>query len=112
LQLSPGSPEEKYFRQRVPKDAKKEAEALAELPKPFAVLEAELDKRNWLGGDRFTVADLNVASVMSWTRLANVDLSATPRIAEWLGRCMSRPAFGADLAGARFNEAKVNQAGR
>ena len=112
LQLPPGSPEEKYFRQRVPKDAKKEAEALAELPKPFAVLEAELGKRKWLGGDRFTVTDLNVASVMSWTRLANVDLSATPRIAEWLGRCMSRPAFGAELAGARFSGGQANEAGR
>ena len=96
----------------MPKDAKKEAEALAELPKPFAVLEAELGKRKWLGGDRFTVTDLNVASVMSWTRLANVDLSATPRIAEWLGRCTSRPAFGADLAGARFSDGKANEAGR
>jgi glutathione S-transferase len=98
LQFPPGSPEEKYFRERAPKDAKKESDALAELTKPFAVLEAELAKRKWLGGDRFTVADLNVASVMAWTQIANIDLSTTPRIAEWLGRCTSRPAFRGDAA--------------
>ncbi|HEX2463874.1 MAG TPA: glutathione S-transferase family protein [Thermoanaerobaculia bacterium] len=112
LQMPAGSPEERYFRQRVPRDAKKEAEALAELPKPFAVLEAELGKSKWLGGGSFTVTDLNVASVMFWTRLAHIDLTATPRIAEWLDRCTSRPAFGAELAGARFSEGKVNEAGR
>jgi glutathione S-transferase len=92
-QFPPGSAEEKYFRQRVPKDAKKEADSLAELPKPFAVLEGELGRTKWLGGDRFTVTDLNVASVMAWANLANLDLSPTPRVAEWLGRCTSRPAF-------------------
>jgi glutathione S-transferase len=94
LELPPDSPEARYFRQRVPKDAKKEQESLAELQKPLSVLEGELQKRRWLGGDRFTVTDLNVASVMAWTRMAAIDLSATPRVADWLGRCTSRPAFG------------------
>jgi glutathione S-transferase len=98
MQFPPGSAEEMYFRQRAPKDAKKESDALAELPKPFGVLEGELGQRKWLGGDRFTVADLNVASVMAWAPLAKVDLSSTPRIADWLRRCTSRPAFGGDAA--------------
>jgi glutathione S-transferase len=93
IELPPDSPEAKYFRERVPKDAKKEEESLAELTKPFAVLDAELGKRRWLGGDRFTVTDLNVASVMAWARMAGIDLAATPRVADWLGRCLSRPAF-------------------
>ena len=93
LELPPDSPEAKYFRQRVPKDAKKEKESLAELDKPLGVLDGELAKRQWLGGDRFTVTDLNVASVMAWARMAGIDLSAVPRVADWLGRCTSRPAF-------------------
>jgi glutathione S-transferase len=94
LELPPDSPEAKYFRERVPRDAEKEQAALAELTKPFAVLDAELRKQRWLGGDRFTVADLNVASVMAWTKPAGIDLDATPRVADWLARCTSRPAFG------------------
>jgi glutathione S-transferase len=100
LELPPDSAEARYFRQRVPKDAKKEAESLTELEKPFAVLEGELRKHTWLGGDRFTVTDLNVASVIAWTRMATIDLSATPRIGDWLGRCMSRPAFGGQAQNA------------
>ena len=95
MQFPPGSPEEKYFQQRQPRDAKKESDSLNELTKPFAVLENELTRRQWLVGDRFTVADLNVASVMAWAPLAKIDLSPVPRIAEWLGRCTSRPAFQA-----------------
>ena len=91
LQLPPGSAEEKYFRQRVPMDAKKESEALAELPKPFGVLETELGETQWLGGDRFTVTDLNVASVMAWAPLANIDLSAR-RPASSSGWAVARPA--------------------
>ena len=94
MQLPAGSAEEKYFRQRVPKDAKMESAALAELAKPLGVLEGALAKTQWLGGDRFTVADLNVASVLAWAQLANIDLGAWPRVAEWLGRCVARPAFG------------------
>ena len=93
MQFTAGSPEEKYFRERVPKDAKIEANALAELKKPLGVLEGVLAKTQWLGGDRFTVADLNVASVLAWGRLAGVDLSGWPRVDDWLTRCLSRPAF-------------------
>ena len=93
LELPPDSAEAKYFRERVPRDAEKEEQALADLEKPFGVLDAELAKRQWLGGDRFTVADLNVASVMAWARMAGIDLSTVPRVADWLGRCMARPAL-------------------
>ena len=88
-----GSAEEKYFRQRVPKDPKKEQDALAELAKPLAVLDGALARSPYLLGDLFTVADLNVAAVMAWGSMAKVDLSSKPRVADWLGRCLARPAF-------------------
>jgi glutathione S-transferase len=64
-----------------------------DLDRPLGVLEAHLKDRDYLLGNHFTVADLNVAAVMVWTRLAKVDLSACPRVADWLQRCVSRPAF-------------------
>jgi glutathione S-transferase len=64
-----------------------------ELDRPLGVLEAHLKDRDWLLGSRFTVADLNVASVMAWARGARLDMTAYPRVADWLRRCMSRPAF-------------------
>jgi glutathione S-transferase len=62
------------------------------LDRPLKVLDAHLADRDWLMGNRFTVADLNVASVLSWTRGAKYDLSAYPRVADWLDRCLARPA--------------------
>jgi glutathione S-transferase len=44
----------------------------------LAVLERALDGRGWLVGDRFTVADLNVAGVLSPSRAADPDLAGFP----------------------------------
>jgi glutathione S-transferase len=65
----------------------------ADLKRPFIVLESHLRNSDYLLGDRFSVADLNVASVMAWTRLAAMDMPEYPRIRDWLARCLSRPAF-------------------
>jgi len=72
------------------RDPQKLAEALKVIAKPFAVLDAALAEQAYLIGDDFTVADLNVAAVIS--RAIDMDLSATPRLAAWLRRCLERPA--------------------
>jgi len=78
------------------RDAARLAEALKVLAPPFKVLDGALADRCYLLGDAFTVADLNVAAVIS--RAVDMDLSATPRIADWLRRCLERPAARAALA--------------
>lgn len=65
----------------------------AELQKPLAILNDALAGRDYLVGDRFTVADLNVAAVLSWVKIGRVDLSAFPNLTAWMGRCLERPAF-------------------
>lgn len=69
------------------------AQARAALDRPLGVLEQHLAGQDWLVGGRFTVADLNVASVMAWAKAAKLDLSPWPRVDAWLGRCLGRPAF-------------------
>ena len=64
----------------------------AKLPRPLAVLDAELARRPWLLGDRFTVADLNVASVLLVASLAGIELAGWPHVQRWLTACTSRPA--------------------
>jgi len=78
------------------RDAARLAEALKVLAPPFKVLDGALAERRYLLGDEFCVADLNVAAVIS--RAIDMDLSATPRIADWLARCLDRPAARAALA--------------
>jgi glutathione S-transferase len=62
--------------------------------RPLAVLEAHLDGRDHLLGGGFTIADLNVASVLSMSAMVGYDVSPFARTTEWLGRCTARPALG------------------
>jgi glutathione S-transferase len=78
------------------RDPQRLAEALKVLAPPFKVLDGALAGRSYLLGEDFTVADLNVAAVIS--RALDMDLSATPRLADWLARCLERPAARAARA--------------
>ena len=66
--------------------------ALKKLSRPWSVLEKHLKDRPYVLGDRFTVADLNIASVMTLPLLCEIDLGAWPRMKEWLRECLYRPA--------------------
>jgi glutathione S-transferase len=74
------------------RDAAVAAAGAAKLGRPLAVLDAELAQRPWLVGDRFTVADLNVASVLAIAPVAQVDLAPYPNVQRWLAACNDRPA--------------------
>jgi glutathione S-transferase len=62
------------------------------LGQPLKALDGALGRSAALLGDDFTVADLNVASILAWARPANIDISPFPKVAEWLKNCAERPA--------------------
>jgi len=64
------------------------------LRRPLGVLNNSLRGREHLAGGNFTVADLNVASILAWGKMARLDLSAHPDVARWLDSCLTRPAYG------------------
>jgi glutathione S-transferase len=72
------------------RDPQRLAEALKVLEAPFKVLDGMVAGRRYLLGDEFTVADLNVAAVIS--RAIDMDMPATPHLRQWLARCLERPA--------------------
>jgi glutathione S-transferase len=78
------------------RDAAKRDEALKVIAAPFKVLDAAVAKQPYLLGNDFTVADLNVAAVIS--RAIDMDLAAVPNLKAWLTRCLDRPAAQAALA--------------
>jgi glutathione S-transferase len=63
-----------------------------QLQKPLKVLDQALADTGHLVGKSFTVADLNVASVLSWAKMARMDFSAFPHVENWLGSAIRRPA--------------------
>ena len=82
-------------RLMLPAEQRDEKVALAgieTLKAPFKVLDDQLRKSEYLLGKEFTIADLNVASVMSIVQFLQLDLAATPTAQKWLQRCLERPA--------------------
>jgi glutathione S-transferase len=64
------------------------------LRKPLGVLDGALKERAYLAGEAFTVADLNVASILAWGKMGRLNFSAHPALAKWLDGCLARPAYG------------------
>jgi glutathione S-transferase len=76
-------------------------QAVESLNRPLAVLEGALAGRECLLGGAFSVADLNVASVLAWTLRAKVPLDGFPRVKDWMARCLARPGQQKVLAELR-----------
>lgn len=68
------------------------AAAQASLLKPTKVLDDQLGGRDYLLGDSFTVADLNVASVIFPGANNGYDLAPFANAAAWFARCAGREA--------------------
>jgi len=75
------------------------------LAAPLRVIEKHLAAQQresalFLAAQRFTVADVCVASVLNWARPARELMSAHPLTHAWIVRCIDRPAHVAVKAGA------------
>lgn len=84
-----------FNRALFPEDKRDAAAADAaekEMQGPLGVLDGAVAKTPYLIGNDFTVADLNVAAILSWARPAGINMTPFPRVADWLGRCALRPA--------------------
>ena len=67
-------------------------EALRHLARPLCILNQHLQDRPYLAGERFTVADICVASVLAWIESAGELMAQCPQLHDWLQRCQGRPA--------------------
>ena len=74
------------------RDAKVADKAAEGIKAPLKVLDDALKGREYLLGNTFTVADLNVASVLSWAARMRLDMSSTPNTQAWLQKCLGREA--------------------
>ncbi|MGV1046741.1 glutathione S-transferase family protein [Limnohabitans sp.] len=87
-------------RMAMPEDQRKPEladKAESRLKVPLAVLEQHLQAQHakgeaYLAANRFTVADVCVASVASWIRPAAALLAQYPAVSAWVKACVDRPA--------------------
>jgi glutathione S-transferase len=69
------------------------------MKRPLAVIEAHLADKSYLVGDRFTVADLNLAETIRYALSETSLFEAYPNVRAWVKRCHDRDAYRAMLAG-------------
>lgn len=73
--------------------------AMTELHGLLRILDARLDGRAYVTGERFTLVDVDLGSMMGWgLSVVKVDVSAYPKIQAWLARVHERPAARAAMA--------------
>lgn len=70
--------------------ASQAAAAIDKLQTRLQMLDRHLAQREWLLGDRFSVADLNLAAVLQ--RFTDMARSELPQARAWHQRCLARPA--------------------
>ena len=75
---------------------------IGKLGRPLKVLNAHLARQPYLLGERFTVADLNVATVMDLASQCGIALDVWPRVQAWHHNCLARPA-AADWTDVKFS---------
>lgn len=59
----------------------------------LTLLEGHLEHREWLEGERLTIADLAASPYVALAPDARIDLGAWPNITRWLGRISALPRF-------------------
>jgi glutathione S-transferase len=61
------------------------------------ILAAALDQHPYLTGERFTIADAYLFTILGWTKLFKLDIGKWPAIAGFVGRVAERPAVQAAM---------------
>lgn len=74
-------------------DATLVADAAERLVRPMKVLEDRLSRHSHLVGDRFTVADLNVAEILRYAQGYGALMQQFPAVQAWLSACQARDGF-------------------
>ena len=73
----------------------------AKIATRFAELDRGLATRQYLMGDRFSVADAYAFAIVGWATLMRWDLAAYPSLVAYLARIAERPAVNAAIAAER-----------
>jgi glutathione S-transferase len=69
--------------------------AARSLKRPFDVLEKHLAGKTYVIGERFTVADINLAEIVRYAQAHAPLFAERPALKAWLERVQARPAFKA-----------------
>jgi glutathione S-transferase len=72
-------------------DAYKELVTKEQLPKKFAYVNQQLQGKQYLTGDNFSVADAYLFTVLNWTNFLKIDISEHGNLKAYMARVAARP---------------------
>ena len=72
-------------------DAYKELVTKEQLPKKFAYVNQQLQGKQYLTGDTFSVADAYLFTVLNWTNFLKIDISEHGNLKAYMARVAARP---------------------
>ncbi len=84
---------QKFFTPEEKRSADAIAAAEKTLARPLKVLDDALANKDWLVGDAFSIADLNVSGVMLILSMVKFDSSAYTNVKRWADACYARPSL-------------------
>jgi glutathione S-transferase len=67
--------------------------AAAKAAEYLQILDEALKGKQYLVGNGFTIADVNVGHMAAWANMIGVDLARTPNVLRWFASITARPAF-------------------
>ena len=85
--------EEGDYGEEEEKDEKAIDKAIEALPGVFKILDDQLEGKDYILGDKFNLADINVGSVVLISDFAQYDFSSYKNVAQWISRLNERPSF-------------------
>ncbi|MGB1883139.1 MAG: glutathione S-transferase family protein [Gammaproteobacteria bacterium] len=84
---------QKIFTKEEDRDPQVWEDVSKKLARPLKVLDDALAEKQWLVGDEFSIADLNVAAAMLLMPMVGFDYSQFQNVSQWAERCYARPAL-------------------
>ena len=91
------------FKPNTPEDYK--PIALDNLKERFGYLDKQLAGKQYLTGDKFTVADAYLFTVLGWSKYLNIDLTPWPNVVAFVARVGQRPKVKEALAAEGLTKA-------
>ncbi|KAI1298390.1 glutathione S-transferase II [Xylaria venustula] len=80
----------RYAKEKIPYGIQR---YIGETERLYGVLDARLQGRDYVVGNKFSIADINLLGWVNATRLGGIILEKQfPNIAKWFDRCLERPA--------------------
>ncbi|KAI0811320.1 glutathione S-transferase II [Xylaria sp. FL0064] len=80
----------RYAKEKIPYAIQR---YVGETERLYGVLDARLQGRDYVVGNKFSIADINLLGWANVTRLGGIDVEKQfPNVAKWLERCLARPA--------------------